>query len=878
MKSASIEQQLHGYRFGHELLASSVQLPRSDQQVIDRISDLSGPVGPGEMFSPYLTAYPLSSGSHFVLARTWQDQEAKRAGCVLTRSLLIPMDVWRSAWAPSAFVKHLTPFSSDSVEVQSLVADSDSGVLPLFDYRRSYDLVEALFLEKKEPIIVFELDEAELISLRTVTSLWPNARAVFSFCTYAAGPRTVDEGRPFNLLFAPKSSRSRFSSWPARRVELKSNNTEGRHRWTSILARRIFDDPHPSLMEMESLGFFGLQNGDHESALRLSLLWSELVERSKSSVTAVLGMLDILASQAVVPSEMVIKLNKAVVTSLTKAVVELPVREAWSFVLLLSVKPALRSLKTGVELEIRNCSSVLTSRAESVALEVLASEAVPEFVVGGIADGIAEDRKSNFAQVLESVASGDLRRLLRTSEKFVRAAVSRTDADTPPDRVLAVAAHLKTVEKISDQQFLESLLICLENDAQSPYLAALLQHPTPVFTSIAVRSIYRLERNLPIEYFSIFDRATAGIKAHEALLQEIVALPNAAIVSEFLSHVLRINELDLKWLTRKSGLSIKQTSSILARRLTQTDVWKSPTLSEELTQMILDVFAGKLSSHSNVIAEVLMHSVVSVEQLFEVGTQVLSTLTGTVAREFNLYLTRRGLLELSDNSPAFQALQNCLTQGIDDLPSIEIISLICSSESTSSRVVENLWILINATSNKSTQILESIDKLSDRLISESYRLPDEVFEPWSILVKKSRRANSIPHESAVQTIFPFALKLVNRHASSLMVAVFPTLYIHLDSERASGNLFAFFFNQQWNLSAAAREDLVDAYMSSIWPPADLLLIAVEAEVVNEIIGLVNSKKQGNKYLKAIISDLDRMPREIRGQLEVDLSQAKRKSK
>ena len=69
-------------------------LDAHDQDVVNRLSDLTGRLRPGELFDPYLTAYPLPRRGYYVVARTFQDLDAPRSGCVLTRSLLVPMDAW----------------------------------------------------------------------------------------------------------------------------------------------------------------------------------------------------------------------------------------------------------------------------------------------------------------------------------------------------------------------------------------------------------------------------------------------------------------------------------------------------------------------------------------------------------------------------------------------------------------------------------------------------------------------------------------------------------------------------------------------------------------------------------------------------------------
>ena len=96
MSAVRIEKQVHGYRRGHQLLAGTVTLAERDRDAVGRLSDLEGPLRPGELFDPYLTAYPLPSQEYYVIARTFQDLEAERSGCVLTNSVLIPMEGWEN--------------------------------------------------------------------------------------------------------------------------------------------------------------------------------------------------------------------------------------------------------------------------------------------------------------------------------------------------------------------------------------------------------------------------------------------------------------------------------------------------------------------------------------------------------------------------------------------------------------------------------------------------------------------------------------------------------------------------------------------------------------------------------------------------------------
>ena len=57
-----IEQALHGYANGHQLITSSIELGMEDRSRIDELSDLSGICTEND-FTDYYTGYPLLSGT-----------------------------------------------------------------------------------------------------------------------------------------------------------------------------------------------------------------------------------------------------------------------------------------------------------------------------------------------------------------------------------------------------------------------------------------------------------------------------------------------------------------------------------------------------------------------------------------------------------------------------------------------------------------------------------------------------------------------------------------------------------------------------------------------------------------------------------------------
>ncbi|MBK4449882.1 hypothetical protein JJP64_23310, partial [Enterobacter hormaechei] len=242
------EIQVHGYRKGHQLLASSTILSREDQAVVDRLSDVAGPLRPREQFAPYLTAYPLPSGLYYVIARTWQDQSVPRAGCVRTKSVLVNMHDWAYRM-PLVAVLRLLDSSALPEEKDAVCAELNElhgEEYPRVSGFNTNEFLEALFLEEPNPVVVFDAPEPEYIALRLLTALWPDIRQRFSLSTFALSPRRIG-GRDLDLVFSPSNAKSRFSDWSGRRVDGRQLQDE-RHRWTKFIAHRVFDMPEPALL------------------------------------------------------------------------------------------------------------------------------------------------------------------------------------------------------------------------------------------------------------------------------------------------------------------------------------------------------------------------------------------------------------------------------------------------------------------------------------------------------------------------------------------------------------------------------------------------------------------------------------------------------
>ena len=116
-------------------------------------------------------------------------------------------------------------------------------------------------------------------------------------------------------------------------------------------------------------------------------------------------------------------------------------------------------------------------------------------------------------------------------------------------------------------------------------------------------------------------------------------------------------------------------------------------------------------------------------------------------------------------------------------------------------------------------------------------------------------------------VLPFALKMKYGPASPLIIATFPLVHAELARGKAAPNLLSFFFfGDYWDRCDVLRRELVDAFMHSEWPPADLLVAAHAANVAYEVMEFVSSRDGGKDYQKAILKDVRRLPEDLQDEL------------
>ena len=117
----------------------------------------------------------------------------------------------------------------------------------------------------------------------------------------------------------------------------------------------------------------------------------------------------------------------------------------------------------------------------------------------------------------------------------------------------------------------------------------------------------------------------------------------------------------------------------------------------------------------------------------------------------------------------------------------------------------------------------------------------------------------------------FALRHVSYPVSSLVVVSFPTVYRELPKLKKLGlgndvlPGYSYWLNQKKPKGAQRRliDALVGAFLRSPWPPADLVIAALEVGVGKRVLKRVRKRLSGSRYLQRIRKDSKRLDDDLR---------------
>lgn len=206
----TVNQALHGYQNGHQLLAASTNLSLNAKRTLLFQSDLTGSIVPG--FESYITGYPIRETNHYVFARTWYAPEMERPGCVWTHSLLLDLSdigklpdlsILNSLFKrpkANSFESYNFELIFDAVKISIALKKNESEIN---DYMGA--IMEALYKSPNSTCLVPQNSSQNLENeiLNIWSEQWPRLRRNFTFCTGALNLKVL-EGEEYDLQIIPE--------------------------------------------------------------------------------------------------------------------------------------------------------------------------------------------------------------------------------------------------------------------------------------------------------------------------------------------------------------------------------------------------------------------------------------------------------------------------------------------------------------------------------------------------------------------------------------------------------------------------------------------------------------------------------------------------
>lgn len=853
MPIAIVRQQLHGYRQGHQLLASTVDLAREDQDAIDRLSDISGSLGPGQQFEPYLTAYPLPTGKYYVLARTWQDFNAPRAGCVLTRSLLIPMRDWIHAERVCDYIAMLVPFSRDTKIVELVAAGEIPVPSSTFLEHQVEELMEVLFLGPRVPVVAFGFDtDAEYITTCILSALWPAMRSQYSVSTFSLGAQAVS-GRYFDLSFAPTTARQRFGNYECRRVDALGRQT-GVSVWGAKLVQNLFCVKPPILVDPKVLSMLGDPVEIGNSDIRIALLWIDLLEQSETKASATLGLLDILNSRNRLGEEFAL-VNGPILRAIQLSERGGSTRELLHFIDTLSTK--LVNVRTPLSITKRAWTSArhATVNNQLDAVRYI-MERAPSMHFGSklVTAAIGDEIDPGLVVMDEADITGHHSTMIALqlssfSRKFAMRMVDLIGGAIQTSQLVERAfENLETLAEVDRKRVIRHTLpyICLPRHAN--VFGVLMRYAGPDLILATVNILWRTTELSVAEFDAPLLNAARDKVAHDSLRSAIVALPEADGSDRLLARSLLISEEDVQWVCQTASLSIFRSAKLLSSLIDRVSDNQLAQLfgSVDLAQVVIRRLESILDDAPTQLARLILvgpHRFdIDLFLVIKLLDRIEFAQRTSLARAF----IRRGLASASLNQSA--ALGKLIESGLVAME--EIVYYVTDVDTTRRNVSDNLVLLNGLSTAARNLVLANLNELSTYLSKLPARsIHEDGISIWSVMIQDSWRLNKRSVVPTAWIAFEYALRQTSAATGPLAVASFPIVYKFLKAggqAPANSSIGSIF---EWDLSKAICKQLVRAFMESRWPPIGLLVAAYSADAVEPVLRQLLRRWKGDEYFK-----------------------------
>ena len=200
------EQAISGYASGHLTIASCALSDR-EAMTVGRLSDLSGYVPIDHEWESYLTLYPC--GRFYAVAKTWNDPDCERRGCVVTHTILLGGIPTKNGLRCALGALRRPPSSLRGATGYDTAIDILSSPAVVVGTVEPHILEHLVFRETNPTAVVLWDDPPhETLAVQVWDSIAVEARSSLTLCTCAFNIRKGYDNEPFQMIIGPYAAAS----------------------------------------------------------------------------------------------------------------------------------------------------------------------------------------------------------------------------------------------------------------------------------------------------------------------------------------------------------------------------------------------------------------------------------------------------------------------------------------------------------------------------------------------------------------------------------------------------------------------------------------------------------------------------------------------
>lgn len=302
--SLTVQQALHGYRSGHRLIASSIELPKAIQPTLAALTD-AGDLDAENGFPTLLSGFPIKELELYAFTMTWPAPETRRPGAVWSHSLMVPLSNLGFLGAQDVLLSFRQP-THQSVESYSqplsirLSAAQEMPIRPVLLPL----LLWALYGRPERPVCaaIDDLPSAsrQRLLIQILLKQWPSLQAKFSFAEAPGWERRSRSGTFDLQASTPLGASSIAHANPVVRL-ISERQRVVVPEWVEVVGQSLFDANGFA----HFLAEYGDEVGEERPLMEfLAELWLEIAASTRiSSVSRVLRLMSAyLPSRSAAPS------------------------------------------------------------------------------------------------------------------------------------------------------------------------------------------------------------------------------------------------------------------------------------------------------------------------------------------------------------------------------------------------------------------------------------------------------------------------------------------------------------------------------------------------------------------------------------------------